>query len=194
MPDFTIEPETLAEQFIDLGIDTGIEILDVACGTGVVGQELKDAGYTQVDGLDPSQGYLNGAMAKGIFRKVYKAFIDPDTPTSIPDGSYDAILCCAGFFQGLISPRAFTELIRITRPGGVIAWNIATGYEAYGRDYERYEEIVMGLVRDKAWEFLKPVKKHERMCFTDCGASYLRGWTTSGGIQCEGYTYIMRRK
>ena len=32
------------------------------------------------------------------------------------------------------------------------------------------------------------------MCFTDCGASYLRGWTTSGGIQCEGYTYIMRRK
>ena len=60
--------------------------------------------------------------------------------------------------QGLISPRAFTELIRITRPGGVIAWNIALGYEAYGSDYERYEEIVMGLVRDKAWEFLKPVK------------------------------------
>ena len=71
----------------------------MACGTGVVGQELKDAGYTQVDGLDPSQGYLNGAMAKGIFRRVYKAFIDPDTPTSIPDCSYDAILCCAGFFQ-----------------------------------------------------------------------------------------------
>ena len=116
------------------------------------------------------------------------------------------------YSQGLISPRAFKELIRITRPGGVIAWNIATGYEAYGRDYERYEEIVMGLVREKAWEFLKPVKvnvlstlrspirllivfqKHERMCFTDCGASFLRGWTTSGGIQCEGYTYIMRRK
>ena len=60
--------------------------------------------------------------------------------------------------QGLISPRAFTELIRITRPGGVIAWNIALGYEAYGSDYERYEEIVMGLVRDRAWEFLRPVK------------------------------------
>ena len=58
----------------------------------------------------------------------------------------------------MISPRAFKELIRITRPGGVIAWNIATGYECYGPDYERYEEIVMGLVRDKAWEFLKPVK------------------------------------
>ena len=78
------------------------QILDVACGTGVVGQELREAGYTKVDGLDPSQGYLNGAMAKGIFRRVYKAFIDPDTPTSIPDCSYDAILCCAGFFQVIV--------------------------------------------------------------------------------------------
>ena len=24
---------------------------------------------------------------------------DPDTPTLIPDNSYDALLCCAGFFQ-----------------------------------------------------------------------------------------------
>merc|ERR1711955_61712 len=88
MPDI-IEPETLAEQFIDLGIDSNIEILDVACGTGVVGQELRDAGYNNVDGLDPSQGYLNGAMAKGIFRKVYKAFIDPDTPKSIQGANSD---------------------------------------------------------------------------------------------------------
>ena len=95
-------------------------------------------------------------------------------------------------FQGLISPRAFTELIRITKPGGVIIWNIAMGYEAYC-DYDKYDEILMGLVRDRKWEFLKPVKEHMRMSFTDCGASYLRGWNTDGGIQCEGYTYMMRK-
>ena len=63
-----IEAESLAEQFIALGLDKGVEVLDVACGTGVVGEEIRAAGYTNVDGLDPSQGYLNGAMAKGIFR------------------------------------------------------------------------------------------------------------------------------
>ena len=51
----------------------------------------------------------------------------------------------------------------------------------------------MELVRQRSWEFAKPVKKHEKMCFTDCGASYLRGWDSTGGIQCEGYTYIMRK-
>ena len=34
----------------------------------MVGAELREAGYSQVDGLDPSQGYLNGAAARGIFR------------------------------------------------------------------------------------------------------------------------------
>ena len=32
-------------------------------------------------------------------RKVYCNFIDPAKPTPIPDNSYDALLCCAGFFQ-----------------------------------------------------------------------------------------------
>ena len=81
----------------------------------------------------------------------------------------------------------------MTRPGGIISWNIAVGYESYGRDYQQFDDIVMGLVRERRWEFVSPVKKHDLMCFTDCGASYLRGWNTSGGIQCEGFTYIMRK-
>ena len=44
------------------------QVLDVACGTGVVGKEIQEAGYTLVDGLDPSRAYLEGAMDKGIFR------------------------------------------------------------------------------------------------------------------------------
>ena len=73
--------------------------MDVACGTGVVGKELREAGYNKVDGLDPSQGYLQEAVAQGIFRKVFRAFIDPEKPTEIPSDTYDALLCCAGFFQ-----------------------------------------------------------------------------------------------
>ena len=44
------------------------QVLDVACGTGVVGKEVREAGYTLVDGLDPSRAYLEGAMDRGIFR------------------------------------------------------------------------------------------------------------------------------
>ena len=52
----------------------------------MVGAELREAGYSQVDGLDPSQGYLNGAAARGIFRlelqtKVREDFTITEAPT-----------------------------------------------------------------------------------------------------------------
>jgi len=187
------DSERLADQFLTLGLPLESEVLDVACGTGVVGEQVRQAGYTQVDGLDPSKAYLEGAMDRGIFRRVYCNFVDPVTPTPIPDNSYDALLCCAGFFQGLISPLSFPELIRITKPGGFIMWNIATGYEHYGKDYAKYDDIIMDLVRERRWSFAVPLKKHSKMAFTDCGHSYLRGFQGTGGIECEGYTYIMRK-
>ena len=57
---------TLNESF---SVKNGLcQVLDVACGTGVVGKEIREAGYTLVDGLDPSRAYLEGAMDRGIFR------------------------------------------------------------------------------------------------------------------------------
>ena len=38
-------------------------------------------------------------------------------------------------FPGSIVPQAFTELIRVVKKGGVIAWNIADGYEVRKLDY-----------------------------------------------------------
>ncbi len=50
-------------------------------------------------------------------QNTYACSIDPIHPTPIEDNTYDVMLCCAGFFQGLISPLGFKELIRITKPG-----------------------------------------------------------------------------
>ena len=65
----------------------------------------------------------------------------------------------------------------------MIAWNIATGYEAYGPDYERYDEIVMGLVRDRKWEFLKPVKVSTYRVIKKTGISKNMAITTLKSIR-----------
>ena len=52
-----------------------------------------------------------------LFQAVFRNYIDEKDPTPIKDDTYDVLICCAGFFQGLISPNAFIELIRITKPG-----------------------------------------------------------------------------
>ena len=117
------------------------QVLDVACGTGVVGEQVRQAGYTQVGRNSQKTGSLtfmevvenrfliptrwtawtpprptwrapwteafSGALPVYpwprnivfLIRRVYCNFVDPVTPTPIPDNSYDALLCCAGFFQ-----------------------------------------------------------------------------------------------
>lgn len=52
-----------------------------------------------------------------FIQNVFKNFIDERVPTPIEDDTYDVMICCAGFFQSLISPKAFPELIRITKKG-----------------------------------------------------------------------------
>ena len=51
-------PETIRDEVLALGLKTDVKILDVACGAGNVAYLLKDNGYTNIDGLDPSQGKL----------------------------------------------------------------------------------------------------------------------------------------
>ena len=108
---------------------------------------MKDLAYTNIDGLDPSQGLLDAAMQKKLYQKTFCCYVTPDIPTpvsltlywnqlwstalfiQIADNTYDALLCSAGMFPGSIVPQAFTELLRVVKPGGVITWNIADGYE-----------------------------------------------------------------
>merc|ERR1719245_2817966 len=61
------------------------------------------------------KGYLEVAQEKKLYNSTYHNAVVPDKQLPIQDQSYDVLLCCAGFFDGLMSPRVFPELIRITK-------------------------------------------------------------------------------
>ena len=130
-------------------------------------------------------------MTAYIWRQnVFKAFIDPDRKTPIDDCTYDVVLCCAGFFDGLISPRALKELARITKPSGLIIWNIADGGEF--SEYDDHASIVDGLVADGIWKYAEPVKKIDNLVFSDSGRALLGGYDSSG-LATLGLVYTMRK-
>ena len=45
--------------------------------------QLKERGYTYVDALDGSEGMLNQAKAKGIYKNYIHAFVGPQTIVGI---------------------------------------------------------------------------------------------------------------
>ena len=49
-------PETIRDEVISLDLQKDVRIIDIACGAGNVACLLKENGFVNIDGLDPSQG------------------------------------------------------------------------------------------------------------------------------------------
>ena len=71
-------------------------------------------------------------------------------------------------------------------------WNIAEGFEDYGKDFVQHDRVVDGLVADRVWKYAEPVRKLDRLVFTDSGAAMLGGYENAG-LSTQGFVYIMRK-
>ena len=58
----------LNEKLKELGHNNNVSIVDLGCGTGLVGEQLYNLGYKNIDGMDLSENMLKDAEEKGIYR------------------------------------------------------------------------------------------------------------------------------
>ncbi|MEB3829006.1 class I SAM-dependent DNA methyltransferase [Phormidium sp. CCY1219] len=108
--------------------DKKIEILDAGCGTGLVGEVLKQLGYPHVDGFDISNQMVERADKTGAYRAL-KGEIDMSKKIdAYKDNQYDATVCCGVFTHGHVPPAALSELFRITKPGGLVVVSTRKSY------------------------------------------------------------------
>jgi predicted TPR repeat methyltransferase len=95
------------------------QIVDMGCGTGLVGVELAARGYHDVVGIDVSSESLDIAAESTHYRAVAEHDL-----TSLPTGILDATfggLICVGVMTYLPEVEATCrEFCRIVEPGGTI--------------------------------------------------------------------------
>ena len=105
-------------------------VLDAGAGTGLIGEWLRIVGYGPLEALDISQGMLDVARAKGLYDAYHCLALGSALPFA--DGSYAGIVSSGVFTTGHVGPNGLDELVRITRPGGVLVLTVKTTLWADG--------------------------------------------------------------
>ena len=118
-----------------------LKIMDVGCGTGLLGKPLYEMGYRHIDGVDLSAEMLAKAEESGFFRRLFEGVdIHQPLPTEL-QRAYDVAVCLGVFTPGHVLPEALYQLVDMTRPGGLTV--ISTRVPYYDTtDYQQVSDRI----------------------------------------------------
>ena len=97
-------------------------LLDAGGGTGLLADMLAPLGYREMVDLDLSQGMLDVASRKGLYKEVRQMVLGEHL--DFPDDSFAAVVAAAVFNVNHAPPESFDELIRTTRANGYIIFTV----------------------------------------------------------------------
>jgi len=81
-------------------------IADWGCGTGILGTHMKEAGFTNIEGLDGSEGMLEVCKGLNIYKKLDKCLIGLEPLPAGSNNKFDGIVSSACFI-----PLHFTNVV-----------------------------------------------------------------------------------
>lgn len=133
-------PRRCAEALIAAGAEPDWPILDVGCGTGLSGAALRLAGFTRIDGVDPSPEMLKRAELRRLYRMLRE--IDPAAPLTAPAGIYRAAVAVGSMSPGLAPPEAIDQALAFLPSGGVLVFSLNDHAVEDGAHLARLRDVV----------------------------------------------------
>jgi ubiquinone/menaquinone biosynthesis C-methylase UbiE len=126
-PEVARRIESVAELLVErVGAGPGLEMLDVATGSGNVALAGARAGAS-VTGLDLTPQLLEAARRRAAEADLDVRFIEGDAEAlPFESASFDRVTSCFGVMFAPRHEQAASELRRVARPGGTIAFTAWT--------------------------------------------------------------------
>lgn len=135
-------------------------LLEIACGTGIVTRQLRDAlpGHIEIVATDLNSDMFEFARPK--FKKDERVQWKEADASALPfaDNSFDAVVCQFGLMFVPDKALAMRECYRVLRPGGAFLFNVWDSFESnpigqiahttiasfFDRDPPRFYELPFG--------------------------------------------------
>ncbi len=141
-PSGYILPQQLVPKFLERAGPEDSPVLDIGCGTGLVGIAFAESGIT-IDGMDISNGMLSEAKRTGAYRDLFQA--DLTDTSSLPKSRYGGLVSCGTFTIGHLGPDYLETTLQMARPGALCA--IAVNQLHF--DTEGFSSMLDSLVESK---------------------------------------------
>ena len=111
---------SVAEEFV-LNGGKGL-ILDVGAGTGALAQALLQKGKFSIEATDISEEMLKVAESKKIYERGFLSDLTEEIP--MENDIYDGVVSSGTFTHGHVGPSAMVELVRVTKPTGLVTISV----------------------------------------------------------------------
>ena len=150
-----ITAEFLVKHLEQLGFSQDVRILDLGCGTGMVGEELNRRGYKNIDGVDICGALVDKAKEKGLYTKltVGEMASEDSKKLNVAADQYGAAVCAGVFTIGHVKGKGFDDFLHILKSGGIACFTVrktAWDDKVYG-----FVEKMEKLCEMKKWKIVE---------------------------------------
>ena len=137
--DFGYVMPRMAAEIFERFVAKDARVLDAGAGTGLVGVELNRLGYCNLEAMDISRGMLEVAGAKNVYGALHQKVMGE--PLGFDTDSYDATIGVGVLTLGHAPASSLDELVRVTKPGGVIAFTLRPDVYRQNGFREKQDEL-----------------------------------------------------
>lgn len=151
-------------------------VLEIACGTGIVTRRLRDRLPAEVRLVATDLNPAMLALAQSRFdQKENVTWLEADAGAlGFPDGSFDAVVCQFGVMFFPDKETAMCETHRVLSPGGVFLFNVWDSFEQNPVAQAAHETIASFFDRDPPSFYQTPFGFHD--------AEVIRGLLRNAGF------------
>lgn len=103
----------------------GARVLDVGCGTGLLGAALRSHVAVRLEGIDISAASLEQARRRGLYDRLLRHDLTQH-PLPVPDGAVDAAACVGVLTYIADAEALLCDICSAVRADGVVAFTQRT--------------------------------------------------------------------
>ena len=155
--DFGYVMPRMAAEIFERFVAKDARVLDAGAGTGLVGVELNRLGYSNLEAMDISRGMLDVAGAKNVYGALHQKVMGE--PLGFETDGYDATIGVGVLTLGHAPASSLDELVRVTKPGGVIAFTLRPDVYRQNGFREKQDE----LAAEGKWELVDVTDEFQGM-------------------------------